>query len=126
VTILLREGVDGLAAVLGPSVSTEDGSELDVLRARMVEAARAHRPVTLDVSMLTLLPDEVDALLGLVGAAPGATVTLVCSRLTGRRLLRRVLPTSVLIVVDHPATGAAGREATVQLAPSPPRTPLGA
>lgn len=101
-TVLIRDGMDGLAALLGPSVAGEGSTDLSVLGERMARAALEHRPITLDVSALTLLPDEVRALASLVATAPGATVSLVCPRLTGRRLLRRVLPRSVVVVIEHP------------------------
>lgn len=57
------------------------------------------RPLVLDVSALTLLPAEVADLRRAIGSLTGRDVRVACSRLSGRRLLRRLLPDEVAVVL---------------------------
>lgn len=57
------------------------------------------RPLVLDVSALTLLPAEVADLRQAIGSLTGRDVRVACSRLSGRRLLRRLLPDEVAVVL---------------------------
>lgn len=65
------------------------------------------RPLVLDVSAVALLPAEVAALRQAIARLTGRDVRVACSRLSGRRLLRRLLPDEIAIllaggVVDEP------------------------
>jgi sugar/nucleoside kinase (ribokinase family) len=57
------------------------------------------RPLVLDVSALTLLPAEVADLRRAIASLTGRDVRIACSRLSGRRLLRRLLPDEVAVVL---------------------------
>ncbi|HEU5152623.1 MAG TPA: hypothetical protein VFU19_19190 [Iamia sp.] len=57
------------------------------------------RPLVLDVSALTLLPAEVADLRQAVSSLTGRDVRVACSRLSGRRMLRRLLPDEVAVVL---------------------------
>lgn len=57
------------------------------------------RPLVLDVSALTLLPAEVASLGQTIAEMTGRDVRVACSRLSGRRLLRRLLPDEVAVVL---------------------------
>lgn len=57
------------------------------------------RPLVLDVSALTLLPAEVADLRQAIASLTGRDVRVACSRLSGRRLLRRLLPDEVAVVL---------------------------
>jgi hypothetical protein len=58
-----------------------------------------HQPLVLDVSALTLLPAEVADLRLVIESLTGRDVRVACSRLSGRRLLRRLLPDEVAVVL---------------------------
>lgn len=83
--------------------SSRNDRTLEVLTQRIARAAHQRQPIVVDVSAVTLLRDEVGVLLALVRAAPSGTLSVVCSRLTGRRLLRRILPSSVPVLFDPPS-----------------------
>jgi hypothetical protein len=70
----------------------------DLLR-RLPQLAIDGRPLVLDVSALTLLPAEVADLRGAIAELTGRDVRVACSRLSGRRLLRRLLPDEVAVVL---------------------------
>lgn len=72
------------------------------------------RPLVLDVSALTLLPAEVASLRQVIAELTQRDVRVACSRLSGRRMLRRLLPDEVAVVlaggVVEPAVEPAGTE----------------
>ena len=70
----------------------------DLLR-RLPRLVVPDRPLVLDVSALTLLPAEVADLRRAIGALTGRDVRVACSRLSGRRVLRRLLPDEVAVVL---------------------------
>lgn len=61
--------------------------------------ATSGQPLVLDVSALTLLPAEVADLRLVIESLTGRDVRVACSRLSGRRLLRRLLPDEVAVVL---------------------------
>lgn len=102
----------------------------DLLR-RLPRLVVPDRPLVVDVSALTLLPAEVADLRRAIGALTGRDVRVACSRLSGRRVLRRLLPDEVAVVLApgvmpdpcpadvEPPVGAAAVEDT----DGPERTP---
>lgn len=70
----------------------------DLLR-KLPRLVRGDQPLVLDVSALTLLPAEVADLRRVIGSLTGRDVRIACSRLSGRRLLRRLLPNEVAVVL---------------------------
>lgn len=71
-------------------------AELLAALPRLVTEGRA---LVIDVSALTLLPAEVADLRQAIGSLTGRDVRIACSRLSGRRLLRRLLPDEVAVVL---------------------------
>ncbi len=72
----------------------------DLLR-RLPHLVADGRPLVIDVSALTLLPAEVADLGQAIASLTGRDVRVACSRLSGRRLLRRLLPDEVAVVLAH-------------------------
>lgn len=70
----------------------------DLLR-KLPHLAVGDQPLVIDVSALTLLPAEVADLRRVISTLTGRDVRVACSRLSGRRLLRRLLPDEVAIVL---------------------------
>ncbi len=71
---------------------------IDLLR-KLPRLVADGRPLVLDVSALTLLPAEVADLRQAIGSLTGRDVRVACSRLSGRRMLRRLLPDEVAVVL---------------------------
>lgn len=69
------------------------------LLAALPRLVDGHRPLVLDVSARTLLPAQVADLRQVVAGLTGRDVRVACSRLSGRRLLRRLLPDEVAVVL---------------------------
>jgi hypothetical protein len=70
----------------------------DLLR-KLPGLVEADRPLVLDVSALTLLPAEVADLRQAIASLTGRDVRVACSRLSGRRMLRRLLPDEVAVIL---------------------------
>lgn len=81
-----------------------DGEWL-ALSAELPLALQGHRAVVIDVSDLVLIPAEAVRVVRLISevAATDAVVEVVCSRLSGRHILRRLLPPTVNVVLPRPA-----------------------
>jgi len=69
------------------------------LLADLPRLARGHRPLVLDVSARTLLPAQVADLRQVISTVTGRDVRVACSRLSGRRMLRRLLPDEIAVVL---------------------------
>jgi hypothetical protein len=69
------------------------------LLAALPRLVDANRPLVLDVSARTLLPAQVADLRQVIAELTGRDVRIACSRLSGRRLLRRLLPDEVAVVL---------------------------
>jgi hypothetical protein len=78
-----------------------EGDEADwsALLADLPDLADVDRPLVLDVSARALLPAQVAALRRVIARLTGRDVRIACSRLSGRRILRRLLPDEVAVVL---------------------------
>jgi hypothetical protein len=74
--------------------------------------------LVLDVSALTLLPAEVADLRQAIEALTGRDVRVACSRLSGRRLLRRLLPDEVAVVLAQGVVPDADHDDHPELSPA--------
>lgn len=71
------------------------------LLARQLRDAAGGGPVVIDLSRITLRPSDVRAVQDLIGRLGDTQVWLSCSRLSGRRVLNRLLERPCAIV-RHP------------------------
>lgn len=71
------------------------------LLARQLREAADGGPIVIDLSRITLRPADVRAVHDLLGRLAGCQVWLACSRLSGRRVLNRLLERPCA-VVRHP------------------------
>jgi len=93
----------------------------DLLR-KLPRLVDPDRPLVLDVSALTLLPAEVADLRQAIGLLTGRDVRVACSRLSGRRLLRRLLPDEVAVVLAEGVVADPCPAVDLTVADIPPAT----
>ncbi len=99
-----------------------DDAEWVALSVELSLAAQSHGAVVIDVSDLILIPAEAIRVVRLISAVAttSAVIEVACSRLSGRHILRRLLPPTVNVVLPHPDAVGTALPVRGLGAPAPP------